>query len=282
VRPVQTAGIGVFTINDNTAAQDYTIQNNTIVDPAVSAGGIVVHLDPPSSSYTTIQTFRILNNQIVYTKYLGGNAASAIRLGTGNNSQPTLGNIFNDIVIQNNVIYKDPGSSYDFGDINGIIFGNSSVTANFSFDNTNVSNNIVYYNNRWGISNVDIRQKGLNYRESNNLSRTISADVMPPAVPTALVAHSSGNQVELAWNPSVDNVGVSKYRIYRNGSSYAYTAAASYINNNLRAGTTYAYTVAAIDSSGNESGQSYSVTATASSIKGNKKGKKLNVSTLHR
>src|SRR5439155_13443057 len=114
VRPVNTAGIGVFTDNDNTPAQDYTIQKNTIVDPVVSAGGIVLHLDPPSSSYSTMKTFRILDNHIVYTKYISGNHASAIRLGTGDNSQATIGNVFDNIVIQNNVVYKDPGSSYDF------------------------------------------------------------------------------------------------------------------------------------------------------------------------
>src|SRR4029077_747872 len=107
VRPVHTAGIGVFTINDNSIAEDYTIQKNTIVDPVVSAGGIVLHLDPPSSNYSTMKTFRILDNQIVYTKYLSGTGASAIRMGTGNNSQATTGNIFDDILIQNNIIYKD-------------------------------------------------------------------------------------------------------------------------------------------------------------------------------
>jgi len=262
VRPVNTAGIGVFTDNDNTPAQDYTIQKNTIVDPVVSGGGIVLHLDPPSSSYSTMKTFRILDNQIVYTKYLGGNPASAIRIGTGDNSQATIGNIFDDIVIQNNVIYKDPGSSYDFGDVNAIIFGNSSVTANFTFDNTAVTDNLIYYNNKWGIPNIDIRQKGVNYSESNNLARTISADVMPPSVPTALTTtYISGNQIDIAWNPSVDNIGVHRYRIYKNGSSHAYSTATSYVDKNLKPGSTYTYTVAAIDLNGRESGQSYPVTA---------------------
>jgi Pectate lyase superfamily protein len=266
VRPVHTAGIGVFTINDNSIAEDYTIQKNTIVDPVVSAGGIVLHLDPPSSNYSTMKTFRILDNQIVYTKYLSGTGASAIRMGTGNNSQATTGNIFDDILIQNNIIYKDPGSSYDFGAIDAIIFGNSSVTANFRFDNTSVSNNIIYYNNRWGVPNVDIRQPGINYIESNNLGRSVSADVMPPSVPTALTTtYISGGQIDLAWNPSVDNIGVYNYRIYRNGSSYAYSATTSYNDNNLFPGTTYTYTVAAIDLNGQESAQSYSTAATTSS-----------------
>jgi len=219
-----------------------------------------------------MKTFRILDNHVVYTKYVSGNHASAIRIGTGDNSQATRGNVFDDIVIQNNIVYKDPGSPYDFGDVNAIIFGNSSAIANFKFDNINVSNNVFHYNNKWGLPIIDIRQKGVNYIESNNLARAISADIMPPSVPTALTTtYISGNQIDLAWNPSVDNIGLYRYRIYRNDSSYAYSTATSYIDKNLRPGTTYTYTVAAIDLSGQESAQSYSVTATTSSTKGKKK-----------
>jgi len=266
VRPVNTAGIGVFTINDNALAQDYTIQKNTIVDPVVSAGGIAVHLDPPSSSYSTMKTFRILDNYVVYTQYISGNHASAIRLGTGDNSQATRGNVFDDIAIQNNVVYKDPGSSYDFGDVNAIIFGNSSTTANFKFDNTNVSNNRTHYNNRWGIPIIDIRQKGVNYIESNNVAYAISSDIMPPSVPTALTTtYISGTEIHLTWNLSVDNIGVYGYRIYRNGMENSYSTTPSYADKNLISGATYTYRVTAIDMAGNESSQSSAVTATTTS-----------------
>ena len=73
----------------------------------VSAGSIVLHLDSPSDNDSTMESFRILGNHIVHTKYISGNHASAIRLGTGDNSQATIGA---------NEIYKDSGSSYDFGD----------------------------------------------------------------------------------------------------------------------------------------------------------------------
>jgi hypothetical protein len=266
VRPAGTAGIGIFTIDDNASAQNYTIQKNSIVDPVVSAGGIVLHLDPPRSSYSTMKTFRILDNHIVYTKAVHGNHASAIRIGTGDNSQATAGNIFDDIVIQNNVVYKDPGSPYDFGDVNAIIFGNSSAIANFRFDNTNVSNNLIYYNNKSGLPNIDIREKGINYLEHNNLAYTISSDIMPPSVPTALTTtYISGTEVHLAWNLSADNVGVYRYRIYRNGMENSYSTATSYVDNNLTPGASYTYTVTAIDGAGNESSQSVAVTATTSS-----------------
>ena len=263
VRPVGTAGIGVFTVNDHTPAQNYTIRKNTIVDPVVSAGAIVMHLDPPSSSYSTMKTFRIVDNHIVYTKSVSAYHANAVRLGTGDNSQPTVGNVFDDIVIQNNVVYKDPGSPYDFGDVNAIIFGNSSATANFKFDNTNVSNNLIYYNGTSGIPNVDIRQKGTNYVESNNTRFAVTSDIMPPSVPTALTTNYVGStEIHLAWNLSVDNLGVSRYRIYRNGVGTGFSGTPSYIDKKLIPGATYTYTVAAVDAAGNESSQSFAVSGT--------------------
>jgi len=266
VRPVATAGIGVFSDNDNTPALDYTIQNNLIVDPVVSGGGIAIHLDPTNNNNITMKGFRILDNIIVYTKNLNGSPASAIRLGTGNNNQATTGNVFDDIVIQNNVIYKDPGSPYDFGDVNAIIFGNSSAIANFKFNNTNVSNNRIYYNGGWGLPIVDIREKGVNYVESKNLAYAISSDVMPPSVPTAVTTtYIADNQIDLAWNASVDNIGVYRYRIYRNGVANSYSTITSYVDKNLQPRVSYTYTVTAIDLSGIESSQSYPVTATVPS-----------------
>lgn len=265
VRPVATAGIGVFTITDNTTAQEYTIQNNTIVDPVVSAGGIVVHLDPPTNSYSTMKTFRILDNRIVYTKYISGNHASAIRIGTGDSSKVTQENVFDDIAIRNNVVYKDPGSPYDFGNVEAIIFGNSSAAVNLTFNNIDVTNNRIYYNGGWGLHIVDIREKGVNYVETNNLAYAISSDIMPPSVPTALTTTNvSDNQIDLAWNASIDNIGVSEYRIYRNGLILGRSTGTSYSDHNLKPGTSYIYTITATDLNGNESEQSYSVPAAPS------------------
>src|SRR4029079_7709198 len=45
-------------------------------------------------------------------------------------------------------------------------------------------------------------------------------DTTPPSVPGSLVATMSGNTtVNLAWNPSSDNVGVVGYRIERCGGT---------------------------------------------------------------
>jgi len=59
---------------------------------------------------------------------------------------------------------------------------------------------------------------------------------------------------------SGDNVGVSRYRLYRNGSPNPVATVpgnlTSYVDRGLSAGTPYTYTVSAVDGAGNDSGQS--------------------------
>src|SRR5439155_767888 len=88
-------------------------------------------------------------------------------------------------------------------------------------------------------------------------------DTTPPSVPTGLTASAvSSSQINLSWTASSDNVGVSGYRVYRNGTQIATTSATSFANTGLQPSTTYTYTVAANDAAGNLSAQSSPASAT--------------------
>lgn len=69
-------------------------------------------------------------------------------------------------------------------------------------------------------------------------------------------------QVDLSWNASTDNVGVTGYRVYRDGAVIANVAGTSYVDTSVVASTTYSYTVAAHDAAGNFSGQSAAAVVT--------------------
>src|SRR5438477_10218050 len=102
---------------------------------------------------------------------------------------------------------------------------------------------------------------------SNPVTVTVSngppPDTTPPTVPTGLTASAvSSSQINLSWTASSDNVGVSGYRVYRNGTQIATTSATSFANTGLSPSTTYSYTVAAYDAAGNPSTQSSSASAT--------------------
>lgn len=90
-----------------------------------------------------------------------------------------------------------------------------------------------------------------------------TADTTPPSVPTGLTASApSPTQVALSWNSSTDAVGVTGYRVFRDGVLVGTTATAAYTDNGRTASTQYSYTVAAYDAAGNVSGQSAAATVT--------------------
>ena len=88
-------------------------------------------------------------------------------------------------------------------------------------------------------------------------------DTTPPSTPGGLAATViSASQINLSWNPSTDNVGVTGYKLFRNGVQIVTLTTASYSDTSLQPLTTYTYTVAAFDASGNTSVQSSPVSAT--------------------
>ena len=90
-----------------------------------------------------------------------------------------------------------------------------------------------------------------------------STDTSAPSVPAGLSANAfSATTVNLSWVASTDNVGVTGYRIYRDGVVVTTSPTNAYSDAGLTAATTYAYRVSALDAAGNESAQSDAVTVT--------------------
>jgi polygalacturonase len=167
-RPVATAGIGTFSLNDGGVAEDFYIVDNTIIDPTVSGGAIAVHLDPPTTTNTTFRNIHIENNTIVYKSRTPRNLAVAIRMGTPNNSVSTTGNTFDRIWVMNNTIQIKCGVKKDFED--AVIWAANSRSggvADFPFNNLTITDNQVHYRHSRPLVRVD--KAGENYVEARNL-----------------------------------------------------------------------------------------------------------------
>src|SRR5690606_34057269 len=88
-------------------------------------------------------------------------------------------------------------------------------------------------------------------------------DSTPPSVPQGLAASPvSSERIDLAWQPSTDDVLVAHYEVFRDGVSIGTVPSTSYSDTGLASGTTYSYTVRAIDGAGNPSALSSPVEAT--------------------
>ncbi|MEN6536532.1 MAG: Ig-like domain-containing protein, partial [Bryobacteraceae bacterium] len=90
-----------------------------------------------------------------------------------------------------------------------------------------------------------------------------SSDTTAPSAPSGLNAQvQSTSQINLSWTASTDNVAVTGYVVYRNGSQVGTSATTTFNDTGLAAVTEYTYAVAAVDAAGNASGQSSTVAAT--------------------
>ena len=88
-------------------------------------------------------------------------------------------------------------------------------------------------------------------------------DTIPPTIPTNLTGRAGdATHIYLSWYPSTDNVDVTGYKVYRNGSLVATVSSTNYTDSSVVGTTTYTYTVAAVDAAGNISGQSGIVSIT--------------------
>lgn len=88
-------------------------------------------------------------------------------------------------------------------------------------------------------------------------------DTTPPSNPTSLSAsNTTQTTTDLSWNASTDNVGVTGYNIYVDGSNIGQVTGTAANITGLTPATTYAMYVTAVDAAGNESGQSNTVNVT--------------------
>lgn len=96
-----------------------------------------------------------------------------------------------------------------------------------------------------------------------------SSDTQAPTVPSNLASPSkTDTSVSLSWSASTDNVGVTGYDVYRNGSYAGTTTGTTYTDTGLVASTAYTYTVKAKDAAGNASAASSSVNVTTNASSG--------------
>ena len=134
-----TAGIGGFTLKDNAVMEDYTIERNVVVDPRPNGFGIVLDLDPPSTSNCSIRRIRIANNTII-RRTTNGNG---IMIGTPNNSVTTRANVFEDITIVGNRFQVETGAPRLSNDMAAIKANNRPDTANIVFNRFAITGNIM-------------------------------------------------------------------------------------------------------------------------------------------
>ena len=99
--------------------------------------------------------------------------------------------------------------------------------------------------------------------ESNTVNvTTLAPDTIAPIAPTLSASGTTSSSTNLAWSGATDNVGVTSYDVFRNGSFLASTASTTLAVTGLAASTAYTFYVIAKDAAGNASLASNTVAIT--------------------
>lgn len=89
------------------------------------------------------------------------------------------------------------------------------------------------------------------------------SDTEIPTTPTNVTASNiTENSAQFSWTASTDNIGVTGYTIYQDGTVLTTTTGITYNVSGLIAGTNYTFKISAFDAAGNISVSSNSVTVT--------------------
>ena len=167
-----------------------------------------------------------------------------------------------------------------------------NTVAGYSFEMFNGTSNQVFttafrdlliqWHNQDPVSAREIARNNAIYLRQNNRNpyidhpeyvgmiwggTTPTPDTTAPTAPTNLVASSiTTTSLNLTWTASTDNIGVTGYDVYMNGTLKTSVTSASTSITGLTAGTAYSFYVKAKDLAGNSSANSTTINATTTSI----------------
>tara|TARA_B100000809_G_scaffold266332_1_gene328553 strand:- start:9452 stop:13222 length:3771 start_codon:yes stop_codon:yes gene_type:complete len=102
-----------------------------------------------------------------------------------------------------------------------------------------------------------------------NFTTSSEADTQAPTAPTSLTASNiTQTSLDLSWNASSDNIGITGYDVYLGASNIMSVTGTSASVSGLTAATTYTFSIRAKDDAGNTSSSSNTVSVTTDSNDG--------------
>ena len=166
---------------------------------------------------------------------------------------------------------------------NVISYVRTSATSSISFPVSTFYNDAInrgYAQRSWYLTSVQagfepwvggtgLAVTGFSY----SVGGGTGSDTQAPSAPTGLTASNvTSSGLTLSWQAASDNVGVTGYDVYRNGSLIGTANGTSYNVTGLSASTSYQFTVKARDAAGNVSQSSSALSVTTGSGGGNGSG----------
>ena len=287
---VQSASGTSATLTGLTSETSYEVQVRSVCN------------DGSTSNYSSTETFTTSEVQLNYCGSQGNNVndeyISRVQLGSIDNSSGA-GNGYSDFTnlstsLSKNVsstisitptwtgtqyneaysVWIDYNQDGDFNDAGEQVFTRSATQNSPVSGSFTVPSSALEGATRMRVSmkynGIPTACESFSYGEVEDYTVTISgstADTEAPSAPTNLSANNvTETTVDLSWNASSDNVGVTGYDVYQGSSLLGSVTGTTAQITGLTANTSYSFYVEAKDAEGNISAASNTVSVTTSGV----------------
>jgi chitodextrinase len=265
--PTNVAGIAgtggvslMWTPSTSMTASGYWIYRNGAIVGSVSSPTAGAYLDTTVTSATTY-TYHLVSIDWYGATSTPSNAVTVKTAGAADTAVPSTPSGLSASPGNTTVVLSWLSATDNVGVTgyrvyrNGVLVGSPAGT---SFGDTGLTNGTSY---AYTVKAADAAGNLSAASGSATVAPFAPADTTAPAAPANLAAAAGNAQVALTWSAASDNVGVSGYRVYRNGTLVGSPAGTSFTDTGLANGTSYSYAVKAIDASGNLSASSAGASA---------------------
>jgi chitodextrinase len=138
------------------------------------------------------------------------------------------------------------------------------ISSSTSYTDNTTGPNVAY---SYQVEAFDAASNASVFSSPVSVTTPKAIDTTPPSTPMGLTASAiSTTQINLSWSSSTDNVGVTGYEVFRNGTLLATVNATTFGDSGLTPSTLYTYYVKAVDGSGNLSLASANASSTTQAI----------------
>jgi chitodextrinase len=247
---------------DNVAVTGYRVFRNGAL--LVSLGNVSTYQDTSLNAGTTyaytVEAFDAAGNMSAQSAQASATTAPAADM-----TPPTVPtNLVGNAVSPTQINLSWSASIDNVGVANYRLYRNGVMVATLAsttYQNTGLSPATTY---TYRVDAVDTTGNGSGLSAPVTVSTPSAPDTTAPSTPKGVAASAvSDTKINLSWSPSSDNVGVTGYRVIRNGAVLTTVGTATtFQDTGLLAATTYTYRVQALDAAGNVSPQSSAASAT--------------------
>ncbi|MGZ3182904.1 MAG: carbohydrate binding domain-containing protein [Telluria sp.] len=265
-----TVNLSWTAATDNVGVTGYYVYRGTTLLGTVSTGTTYVdHTAAPSTSYSyTVKAFDAAANVSV------ASGAASVTTPAGNSATVYYRNLSNWSSVY--IHYAPNGGTWTTSP--GVIMGAActgwyvkSIALGTATGAQVVFNNGAGTWDNHGGANYAIGTgtSAINNGAVSTTDPCAGADTTAPSVPAGLASSAvTSGGATISWTASTDNVGVTGYKVLRNGVQVGTATGTSYADSGLAAATTYSYTVQAVDAAGNVSAASTALSVTTAQPQG--------------